>query len=71
MMDFLQVSSDLSIIDVDVPFAFMFGLSSSLNAYSNLGVIVVVTWEVLLVSVPMIVLSIWLQVIRVSFFLYG
>ena len=61
----------MSIIDVDVPFAFMFGLSSSLNAYSNLGVIVVVAWQVLVVSVPMIVLSVWLQVIRVAFCLYS
>ncbi|KAM0922388.1 hypothetical protein ACQ4PT_006191 [Festuca glaucescens] len=55
------VSSDLSIIDLDVPFAFMFSLSASLNAYSNLGVLAVVTWEVLFVCVPMIVLAIRLQ----------
>ena len=60
----------MSIIDLDVPFAFMFGLSSSLNAYSNLGVIAVVTWQVLFVSLPMIVLAIRLQVIPVAFFLY-
>ena len=50
-------------VDLDVPFAFMFSLSASLNAYSNLGVLAVVTWEVLFVSVPMIVLAIRLQVI--------
>jgi hypothetical protein len=68
MVDFLQVSSDLSIIDLDVPFALMFGFSSSLNAYSNLGVIAIVTWQVLFVSLPMIVLAIRLQVIHVAFF---
>ncbi|KAM0894855.1 hypothetical protein ACQ4PT_024288 [Festuca glaucescens] len=56
-----RVSSDLSIVDLDVPFAFMFSLSASLNAYSNLGVLAVVTWEVLFVSVPMIILAIRLQ----------
>ncbi|KAM3195253.1 hypothetical protein ACQJBY_071384 [Aegilops geniculata] len=56
-----RVSSDLSIIDLDVPFALMFGFSSSLNAYSNLGVLAVVTWQVLFVSLPMIVLAIRLQ----------
>ncbi|CAM0912877.1 unnamed protein product [Alopecurus aequalis] len=56
-----RVSSDLSMVDLDVPFAFMFSLSASLNAYSNLGVLAVVTWEVLFVSVPMIVLAIRLQ----------
>ncbi|KQK19501.2 hypothetical protein BRADI_1g48670v3 [Brachypodium distachyon] len=56
-----RVSSDLSIVDLDVPFTFMFSVSASLNAYSNLGVLAVVTWEVLFVSVPMIVLAIRLQ----------
>uniref|UniRef100_A0A453QSB6 ABC transmembrane type-1 domain-containing protein n=1 Tax=Aegilops tauschii subsp. strangulata TaxID=200361 RepID=A0A453QSB6_AEGTS len=53
--------SDLSIVDLDVPFAFVFSLGASLNAYSNLGVLAVVTWQVLFVSVPMIVLAIRLQ----------
>ncbi|RLN11359.1 ABC transporter C family member 10-like [Panicum miliaceum] len=56
-----RVSSDLSIVDLDVPFAFMFSISASLNAYSNLGVLAVVTWQVLFISVPMIVLAIRLQ----------
>nr|XP_020167496.1 ABC transporter C family member 10 [Aegilops tauschii subsp. strangulata] len=58
-----RVSSDLSIVDLDIPFAFVFSLSTSLNAYSNLGVLVVITWQALFVSVPMIVLGIWLQVL--------
>jgi hypothetical protein len=41
----------------------MFAFSSSLNAYSNMGVIAVVIWQVLFVSVPMIFLAIRLQVI--------
>uniref|UniRef100_A0ACD5ZL39 Uncharacterized protein n=1 Tax=Avena sativa TaxID=4498 RepID=A0ACD5ZL39_AVESA len=56
-----RASSDLNILDLDVPFAFMFSLAASLNAYSNLGVLAVVTWEVLLVSVPMIVFATRLQ----------
>uniref|UniRef100_A0A0E0L856 ABC transporter C family member 13 n=1 Tax=Oryza punctata TaxID=4537 RepID=A0A0E0L856_ORYPU len=56
-----RVSSDLSIVDLDVPFFFMFSISASLNAYSNLGVLAVITWQVLFVSVPMIVLVIRLQ----------
>jgi hypothetical protein len=66
----MQVSADLSIVDLDVPFAFMFSLSASLNAYSNVGVLAVVTWQVLFVSVPMIVLAIRLQVL-VSLWLIG
>uniref|UniRef100_A0A8R7VE48 ABC transmembrane type-1 domain-containing protein n=1 Tax=Triticum urartu TaxID=4572 RepID=A0A8R7VE48_TRIUA len=56
-----RVSSDLSIVDLDVPFAFMFSLGANLNAYSNLVVLAVVTWQVLFVSIPMIVLAIRLQ----------
>ncbi|GJN35687.1 hypothetical protein PR202_gb24485 [Eleusine coracana subsp. coracana] len=56
-----NVSSDLSIVDLDVPFAFVFSISASLNAYSNLGVLSVVTWQVLFVCVPMICLAIKLQ----------
>ncbi|KAG2609552.1 hypothetical protein PVAP13_4KG049200 [Panicum virgatum] len=56
-----RVTSDLSIVDLDVPFAFMFSISASLNAYSNLGVLAVVTWQVLFIAVPMIVLAIRLQ----------
>ncbi|KAM3195240.1 hypothetical protein ACQJBY_071378 [Aegilops geniculata] len=56
-----RVSSDLSIVDLDIPFAFVLSLGTSLNAYSNLGVLAVVTWQVLFVAVPMIVLAIRLQ----------
>jgi hypothetical protein len=66
----MQVSLDLNILDLDIPFAFMFSLAASLNAYSNLGVLAVVKWEVLLVSVPMVVLATRLQVIGVTSFLY-
>jgi hypothetical protein len=63
----MQVSSDLSIVDLDVPFAFMFSISASLNAYSNLGVLVIVTWQILFIAVPMIVLATRLQVILRDF----
>ncbi|KAJ8616266.1 hypothetical protein MRB53_035638 [Persea americana] len=56
-----RVSSDLSIVDLDVPFSFVFTLGSTMNAYSNLGVLAVVTWQVLCVCVPMIYLTIRLQ----------
>jgi len=60
---FMQVSSDLSIVDLDVPFGLMFAAGVSINAYRNLGVLAVVTWKVLFVSVPIFVLAIRLQVI--------
>uniref|UniRef100_A0A1D1XPI6 ABC transporter C family member 10 n=1 Tax=Anthurium amnicola TaxID=1678845 RepID=A0A1D1XPI6_9ARAE len=56
-----RVSSDLSIVDLDVPFSLLFSLTASLNAYSNLGVLAFITWPVLFVSVPMLYLAIRLQ----------
>ncbi|MBA0773621.1 hypothetical protein Gotri_008882 [Gossypium trilobum] len=56
-----RVSVDLSIVDLDVPFSLIFAFVATLNTYSNLGVLAVVTWQVLFVSVPMIYLTIRLQ----------
>ncbi|KAK8921665.1 ABC transporter C family member 10 [Platanthera zijinensis] len=40
-----RVSSDLSIVDLDVPFSLIFSISATLNAYSNLGILAVLTWQ--------------------------
>lgn len=56
-----RVSSDLSIVDLDVPFSLIFSINATMNAYSNLGVLAVVTWQVLFVSIPMVYLSLRLQ----------
>ncbi|CAL9770494.1 unnamed protein product [Musa acuminata subsp. burmannicoides] len=56
-----RVSSDLSLVDLDVPFSFIFSVSATLNAYSNLAVLAFVTWPVLFVSIPMVYLTIRLQ----------
>ncbi|XP_057869707.2 ABC transporter C family member 10 [Cryptomeria japonica] len=56
-----RVSSDLSILDIDLPFSFVFTMSSTMNAYSNLGVVAVVTWQVLFAALPVIYLTFHLQ----------
>ncbi|KAL6639948.1 hypothetical protein ACP70R_022258 [Stipagrostis hirtigluma subsp. patula] len=56
-----RVSADLNTVDLDVPFIFMFSFSASFNAYSNLGVLAVATWQVLIISVPLVVLAVRLQ----------
>ncbi|XP_010251554.1 PREDICTED: ABC transporter C family member 10-like [Nelumbo nucifera] len=56
-----RVASDLSIVDLDVPFSLVFSLASTINSYANLGVLAVVTWQVLFVSIPMVYLTIRLQ----------
>ncbi|KAF5953350.1 hypothetical protein HYC85_006206 [Camellia sinensis] len=55
------VSSDLSTVDLDVPFSFIFCVGATTNAYSNLAVLAVVTWPVLLVSRPIFLFAIHLQ----------
>ncbi len=59
---YVQVSSDLSIIDLDIPFNLSFTVSASINASSALVVLAVVTWQVLFVTIPMVYLAISLQV---------
>ncbi|KAK1677635.1 hypothetical protein QYE76_038483 [Lolium multiflorum] len=62
-----RVSSDLSIIDLDIPFSFAFSISATMNAYGNLGVLVFATWQVLLVSVPVLLLAAKLQRLYLTF----
>lgn len=66
----VQVSSDLSITDLDIPFSIVFACGATMNAYCNLGVLTVVTWQVLFVSIPMVWLAIQLQVILYELLLY-
>jgi hypothetical protein len=61
----------LSIVDLDVPFTLIFAVGATTNAYSNLGVLAVVTWQVLFVSIPMVYLAIRLQVIMLSSYMSG
>ncbi|KAF3341467.1 ABC transporter C family member 10-like protein [Carex littledalei] len=63
-----NVSSDLTIVDLDVPFNFVWTTGSTLSACSNLGILAVVTWQVLFVSVLMIVLAIRIQIFFVHLF---
>ncbi|KAF5442206.1 hypothetical protein F2P56_034893 [Juglans regia] len=56
-----RVSSDLSIVDLDVPSSFLYAVGATINAYANLGVLAVVTWQVLFVTIPMVYLAICLQ----------
>ncbi|OIW12545.1 hypothetical protein TanjilG_04709 [Lupinus angustifolius] len=56
-----RVSSDLSIVDLDVPFSLVFAVGATATCYSNLAVLAVITWQVLFVSIPMIYIAIRLQ----------
>ncbi|CAL5329236.1 unnamed protein product [Camellia sinensis] len=63
MMQFrtLKVSVDLSTVDLDIAFSFIFCVGATTNAYSNLAVLAIVTWLVLFVSIPMVLFAIHLQ----------
>ncbi|KAK4362989.1 hypothetical protein RND71_018230 [Anisodus tanguticus] len=56
-----HVSLDLSIVDLDIPFNLIFAFGATINFYSNLMVLAVVTWQVLVISIPMVYLAIQLQ----------
>ncbi|XP_015878168.4 ABC transporter C family member 10-like [Ziziphus jujuba] len=56
-----RVSLDLSIVDIDIPFSLSFAFGTSMVAAANLGVVAVITWQVLFVSAPTIFLALRLQ----------
>ncbi|KAI4348060.1 hypothetical protein L6164_008821 [Bauhinia variegata] len=56
-----RVSADLSIVDLDVPFTLMFAVGPTINFYASLTVLVVITWQVLFLSIPMVYIAIRLQ----------
>jgi len=58
----LQASSDLSILDFDIPYSITFVVSVAIEILVTLSVMVLVTWPVLIVAVPAIVASKYVQV---------
>ncbi|XP_058779031.1 ABC transporter C family member 10-like isoform X2 [Vicia villosa] len=56
-----RVTSDMSIVDLDIPFSLSFAVIGTISLYSNLIVLAVVTWQVLIVAIPMVYLAIHLQ----------
>jgi hypothetical protein len=58
----LQASSDLSILDFDIPHSILFALSVAIEILVIICIMVSVTWQVLIVAVPAMVASIFIQV---------
>ncbi|KAK7315192.1 hypothetical protein VNO77_33727 [Canavalia gladiata] len=56
-----RVSSDVSIMDLDIPFSLSFVVETTIICCSNLVVLATVTWQVLVVSIPMVYIAIRLQ----------
>ncbi|CAI9767155.1 unnamed protein product [Fraxinus pennsylvanica] len=56
-----RASSDLSVLDFDIPFAFVFVLASVLELLSTIGIMASVTWQVLFVGIFATVASKYVQ----------
>ncbi|CAM8900537.1 unnamed protein product [Rhodiola kirilowii] len=56
-----RVSSDLSVVDLDIPMSLILTVGSTTNCYNILGVLAVITWQVLFISIPLVYIAIRLQ----------
>ncbi|KAK0586507.1 hypothetical protein LWI29_008156 [Acer saccharum] len=56
-----RLSSDLSIIDLDLAFTFTFAVGATMTIVSNLVILGALTWQVFLVMIPMIYPIVLLQ----------
>ncbi|XP_047960012.1 LOW QUALITY PROTEIN: ABC transporter C family member 8-like [Salvia hispanica] len=56
-----RASSDLSVLDFDIPMAFQFVLAASVEIVSTIGIMAYVTWQVLIVGLFAIVSSKYIQ----------
>ncbi|KAH9625392.1 hypothetical protein KSS87_011463 [Heliosperma pusillum] len=56
-----RVSVDLSIVDLDLPFSLLFAAGITFNSYANMGVLAVIAWQILFVSIPVVYMLIRLQ----------
>ncbi|XP_026432147.1 ABC transporter C family member 10-like [Papaver somniferum] len=56
-----RVSSDLNVVDADLPGSIVMSVISLINTFSYLVVLSVITWQVLLICIPTVYLAIFLQ----------
>ncbi|KAK7380440.1 hypothetical protein VNO78_32951 [Psophocarpus tetragonolobus] len=56
-----RVSSDLSIMDLDIPFIIAYTVGGAINFYSYLSVLAIITWQILLIAIPMVYIATRLQ----------
>uniref|UniRef100_A0A0E0HAQ9 ABC transporter C family member 13 n=1 Tax=Oryza nivara TaxID=4536 RepID=A0A0E0HAQ9_ORYNI len=56
-----RASSDLSILDFDIPFAMTFVISGSIEIATTIAIMILVTWQLVLVAIPVIVALLYIQ----------
>jgi len=57
-----QASSDLSVLDYDIPFSYSFVMAAGMELLVTIGIMASVTWQVLLVVIIATVGSKYVQV---------
>lgn len=58
----LQVSVDQSVVDLDIPFRLGGFASTTIQLFGIVGVMTTVTWQILILVVPMAIACLWMQV---------
>lgn len=56
-----RASSDMSILDYDIPFSFAFVVAAVIEISATIIIMAAVTWQVLLVAIPVIIGTIYVQ----------
>lgn len=62
-----QVSIDQSVVDLDIPFRLGGFAATTIQLLGIVGVMAQVTWQVLLLFVPMAAACLWMQVNDLSY----
>ena len=62
----MQASSDLSILDFDVPYTMTFVISGTIEVVATIVIMIMVTWQVVLVAVPVVIVLLYIQVNTIS-----
>ncbi|TVU17083.1 hypothetical protein EJB05_33096, partial [Eragrostis curvula] len=56
-----RASSDLSILDFDIPYTMTFVISGTIEVAATIVIMIMVTWQVVLVAVPVLIVLLYIQ----------
>lgn len=63
------MSSDLSIVDLELAMKFTVGIGTTMNTYFSFGILTFLTWHILFIIIPTVYVTILLQVKKKTGFL--
>lgn len=58
----MQASSDMSVIDFDIPYSIAFVLAAGIESVAIILIMATVTWQVLVVAIPVVIMVVFVQV---------